>query len=94
MPGDSPAGRIARTVAAVLALASAGHTLTLDAFRSHVRRLVGFLQSAESAQDRERVAIDLAIRAATRGTAPPGDWLALACKAGLGWKQLERALPH
>jgi Ca-activated chloride channel family protein len=92
MPGESDSARAARSVAAVLAFVAEGHTLTAGAFRSHVARLVKFLKSAGGVSDRERALIDRAIEAASSGSAPRGDWLALARAPGAKWARIEEAL--
>ena len=90
MPGGAASERAARSVAALLAFVAAGHTLTTGAFRSHVARLVEYLKSIGEIPDRK--VIDLAIRAAASGKVPAGDWLAIARKASVPWRQLEKAL--
>ena len=92
MPGRSASVRAARSVAAVLAFVAEGHTLTAGAFRSHVARLVGFLKSAGGVSDREKASIERAIEAASSGSAPRGDWLALARAPGAEWAKIEKAL--
>ena len=91
MPGDSDSVRAARSVAAVLALVAAGHTLTGGAFRSHVARLVKFLKSAGGVSAGERALIGRAIEAASSGAAPRGGWLALALAKGATWAPIESA---
>ena len=92
MPGSDPAERAARTVAAVLAFAAAGHTLGSGAFRTHLARLVGFLRSLGGRSDREREWIDIAIRAASAGKVPAGDWLRIARASGATWREIEKAV--
>jgi Ca-activated chloride channel family protein len=92
MPGDSPEVRAGRTIAAVLAFAAEGHTLTAGTFRLHVRRLVGFLKSLSAASGREARLIEIALDAASTGKAPVGRWLALAREPGTRWKDIEAAL--
>jgi hypothetical protein len=75
-----------------LAFVTEGHTLTSGAFRSHVARLVEFLKAAGGVSDRERALIDSAIEAASSGTAPRADWLALARARGAQWGKIEAAL--
>ena len=91
MPGENPSVRAARSVVAVLAFVAEGHTLTAGAFRAHVTRLVAFLKSIAGVSDRERTCMDFAIRTASSGTAPDGDWLALTRASGAQWKRIERA---
>jgi len=92
MPGKSISARAGRTVAAVLAFLAEGHTPTSGAFRSHMVRLVAWLQSVTGVSNREREVIDHAIRAVEAGKAPAGKWLELAARTDGGWKELERAL--
>jgi hypothetical protein len=91
MPGESDSARAARSVAAVFAFVAEGHTLTVGAFRSHVARLVEFLKSAGGVSDRERGLIDRAIEAASSGSAPRGEWVALARAPGATWARIEKA---
>ncbi len=79
MPGASASERAGRSVAALLAFVSAGHTLTSGVFRSHVARLVEYLNSTKVP---DRTAVELALAAARSGKVPPGDWLAIARPVG------------
>jgi Ca-activated chloride channel family protein len=92
MPSGDRSERAARTVAAVFAFVSAGHTLGSGAFRTHLARLVGFLKSIGGVPDREREWIDKAIAAASSGTAPEGDWLSIARSGGATWRQIEKSV--
>jgi Ca-activated chloride channel homolog len=90
MPGQNASERSARSVALLLALVAAGHTIATGAFRAHVTRLVEYLKSMRESSDQE--IIHLAIRAADTGSVPPGDWLALARDTNIPWSRLEKAL--
>jgi hypothetical protein len=92
MPGSNPSVRLARTIAAVFAFVTEGHTSTTGAFRSHVTRLVKFLESVSTASDSEKHAIQRAIDAASKGTSPGGHWLALAREPDTGWERIAEAL--
>ena len=92
MPGDSASARAAKSVVALFAFVAEGHTLTAGAFRAHVARLVAFLKAVPGVSDRERMSIDRAIEAASSGSAPDGDWLALTRASGAQWKRIEKAL--
>ena len=92
MPGKSSADRAARTIAAVLAFLSAGHTPSEGAFRSHVARLVEFLKSPLAVSERERELIGRVIQAVSAGTAPEGSWAELTDNPGGLWKAVEKAL--
>jgi Ca-activated chloride channel family protein len=92
MPGNSPAVRLARSIAAILAMASQGHTITSGAFRLHVSRLAAFLKSVAAESKLERRLIERSLEAASTGAAPAGDWVALANDRTPGWKQIEAAL--
>jgi len=94
MPGDSSDERAARTIAAVLAFAAEGHTLTTGTFRLHLTRLVRFLKSLAVASDTEQRLIERALDAASTGKAPAGEWLALAREPGTSWTQIEAALKY
>jgi hypothetical protein len=89
MPGDKSSERTARTAAAILAFVAAGHTATSGAFRSHVARLIAFLRAA-NLSSAERTIADRILDAATRGTAPAGDWIRATASAD--WAALAAAL--
>lgn len=89
MPGAEHSERVTRSIAALLALVSAGNTLTTGAFRSHVARLAEFLKAASVA---DRKPIEVALAAALSGKVPPGHWLAIARTPGVPWRKLEKAL--
>jgi Ca-activated chloride channel homolog len=92
MPGDTPAVRAGRTIAAVLAFVAQGQTLTVGVFRLHVARLVGFLKSLNVTDGMERRLIERAIDSASTGKILPGQWPVLAREPGTQWKQIEEAL--
>jgi len=92
MPGDGPDTRARRTIAALLAFVAEGHTLTTGAFRVHVARLVRFLKSVSPAEDRHAPMIERVLDAASSGKAPAGEWMALALKPGIQWKEIEAGL--
>jgi hypothetical protein len=92
MPGKDVSERIARTVTVVLAFVAEGHTLTGGPFRSHMARLVAYLKSVRQVPAQVQEVMNLAIKAAETGTAPPGDWLALAHGANIPWIELEKTL--
>ena len=87
MPGQNASERSARSVALLLALVAAGHTITTGAFRAHVARLVQYLTSLN------RRTFDVAIQAASTGKVPPGDWLAVVRDSGVPlMMEVEKAL--
>jgi hypothetical protein len=61
-------------------------------FRSHVARLMEYLEGAGGVSERERGLIDRAIEAIRAGKAPVGDWQTLAASPTAPWKELEKAL--
>jgi Ca-activated chloride channel homolog len=73
MPGATEEIRKARTLALLCAFAAAGHTLTSGAFRAHVQRIVGFLNSCKLTEEERRE-----LTKARRGMVRAGKWLALA----------------
>jgi Ca-activated chloride channel family protein len=91
MPGKTDAVRAARTVAAILAFAGEGHTLTSGAFRLHVRRLVEYLKSLKPTDSEARL-IEVALEAAATGKAREASWLALARDPATQWQQIEAVL--
>lgn len=79
LPGDTEEERIAATLAALLLFISEGHSESGGAFARHVRRMKGFLESADlpslpSARERS---LDDMLRKVTSGETPGGDRLAL-----------------
>jgi Ca-activated chloride channel family protein len=92
MPGDTPGARLGRTIAAVLAFVTEGHTLTAGPFRLHVSRLIGFLKSISAASEIQARWIETAINAASNGKAPHGRWLKLAFTSGATCEDLEAAM--
>ena len=90
MPGKDISERAARSVTVLLAFVAAGQTVSSGPFRSHVGRLVEFLELARDVPDRK--IIELAISAAATGKVPAGDWLALARGSAIGWGRVEKEL--
>ena len=90
MPGKNIELRAGAAVIALLAFLSQGHTPTSGAFRSHVVRLVSFLKSLTGLSSRQQRIVSAIIELAQRGTAPTGDWIALARTTGNHWKEVER----
>ncbi|MEO7649842.1 MAG: hypothetical protein ABIZ80_05200, partial [Bryobacteraceae bacterium] len=90
MPGSSRDERTLATIVALLAFLSAGHTSRGGAFRSHVARLIAYLQSASG--DTAKGAVDWA-RAVDAGTrpAPGAEWVDRAAKPSK-WRQEVAAL--
>ena len=82
MPGSTPTARAARSTAAVFAFVNEGYTVSTGAFRSHVMRLVGFLQSFTGLSSDEEAWVDLAIEVACSGQKTPGRWLEQTRRAG------------
>lgn len=85
LPGTSPNHRIEATLTALLAYLAAGQTTNRGAFRSHVQRLVAFLNAADRAvlSPEQRAAMDAVLNLAQRGGVLPGDW-----QQGSGWKPI------
>jgi Ca-activated chloride channel homolog len=73
LPGHDEQERVWASLIAVLCFTAEGHTSTQGAFRSHVARLIGFLE-ARAGDPLVRQALDRAKHGAT----VPGDWPALA----------------
>jgi Ca-activated chloride channel family protein len=90
MPGNNIESRAGATVIALLAFLSQGHTLTRGVFRSHVVRLVSFLQSLTGLSSYQQQIVSAIIELAQTGTAPTGEWIALAHTAGNHWREVER----
>ena len=92
MPGKNSESRASATVIAVLAFLSQGHTLTRGAFRSHVARLVSFLQSLTGLSSHQQEMVAAVVELARKGTAPAGDWITLARTSGDHWKEVEKGV--
>ncbi len=92
MPGDTPESRAGATIVALLAFLSQGNIPTCGTFRSHVKRLVSFLQSVTGLSSRHQQLVAAAIELARKGSAPPGDWIALARTPGPHWTEVEAAV--
>lgn len=94
MPARIPEARAAATIFALLAFLSHGHTCSSGVFRSHVARLVTFLESLSGLDAGKRKLVDGALAAARDGHAPPGDWLRLARTGGDQWDALAKAFAN
>ena len=94
MPGDHPESRASASVLALLAFLSQGHTPARGAFRSHVTRLIAFLESLTGLSSHQQRIVTAVIELARKGTAPAGEWTTLACASGLHWKEIDRAVLH
>jgi len=92
MPGKDREARAAASIVAVLAFLSQSHTPTRGAFRSHVARLVSFLQSLTGLSNTHQQMVAAVIEMARKGTAPAGEWIKLACTSGDHWKEIERSV--
>ena len=92
MPGKNIELRAGAAVIALLAFLSQGHTPTSGAFRSHVVRLVSFLKSLTGLSSRQQRIVSAIIELAQRGTAPTGDWIALAHAGESDWREVEKVL--
>jgi Ca-activated chloride channel family protein len=74
MPGTTEAERIDNTIVALLCMVAEGHSVRLGAFRSHVERMVRFLESFG------RTELQLTIEAGRTGKPIGGDWKKRAAK--------------
>jgi Ca-activated chloride channel family protein len=91
MPGSDPEARAVRTLLALFAFLSHGHTARSGAFRSHVARLITFLQALSTIPGERLQLIRDVLARIERGWVPPGDWLALAQRPERGWEVIEAA---
>lgn len=100
MPGRDSEQRILATIVALVAFLADGHTPDSGAFRTHVRRLVEFLEKTDrsSLEDDQRRAVDRAVDHARRGDAPAGPWKQWAAELvgrgslKAGWRDLAELL--
>ena len=92
MPGKNDSERAERSLIAVLAFLIEGHTATAGAFRTHVQRLLHFLEASElpGLSDLQRRVLGSALARIKRGDAPP-KWEVgelLACKDRKAWAKI------
>jgi len=92
MPGKNPEARAAATVVVLFAFLAQGHTPSKGAFRSHVGRLLAFLQSLGGLPAPKQKLAEAALAAARKGKAPAGEWLALARTTGDHWSAIAQAM--
>lgn len=105
MPGKTEEERLLATILALLQFLAGGHSASGGAFRSHVKRVVAFLEAwlkrpderpgkpAEEIEEiklREGIVKEIVERGRS-GRALPGDWSNRKPEPGL-WKELEAAL--
>lgn len=92
MPGENTEARVRRTVLALLYLLQEGHSASQGAFRSHVQRLIGFLEAKCASLDatHRRLAEEV-ITAVRNRKARPGDWAALWTRSSISWRDLGSA---
>ncbi|MDQ6708137.1 MAG: VWA domain-containing protein, partial [Acidobacteriota bacterium] len=89
MPGGDPDSRAGASVVALLAFLAEGHTASTGAFRSHVIRLIAFLETIQGLAPERCEILAKALLFARKGTKISGDWLALAGDSGSHWKEIE-----
>ena len=92
MPGKNRESRALATVIALLAFVAQGHTPTRCAFRSHVTRLVSFLESLNGLASHQQQLVAAVIALARKGTAPAGEWTALAHLSCGNWTDVEKSV--
>jgi Ca-activated chloride channel homolog len=88
MAGQNPKQRATRSIAVLYAMISHGHTPTAGAFRSHVARLVYFLEHLNNLDASERMIVERALKASSSGHAPAGDWLKIAQRKTVSWDEV------
>jgi hypothetical protein len=71
MPGRDEESRAIATIVALLAFLSNGHTAA-DAFRSHVARLVKFLESLTGLSSQHQLTVAAVVKLPKKGEAPAG----------------------
>ena len=89
MPGADPESRAGASLVALLAFLAEGHTPATGAFRSHITRLIAFLETVQGLAAERRKILAAALLFARKGTKPSGDWLALAGDSRSHWKEIE-----
>jgi hypothetical protein len=91
MPGSDAEERAGASLAALLAFVSQEDAETRLAFRSHVKRLVGFLKTVVLGPERRRL-VDAVLAAVNAGRRLRGDWLNAAEGNGDRWAEVGRAV--
>jgi Ca-activated chloride channel homolog len=89
MSGENPESRAIASVVTLLAFLSQGHTDSSGAFRSHVARLMAFLESLNGLSRNQQQVVAAVIQLASEGTAPAGEWVRLARTSGNHWMKVE-----
>jgi hypothetical protein len=89
MLGEIPESRAIASVVTLLAFLSQGHTDSSGAFRSHVARLMAFLESLNGLSRNQQQVVAAVIQLASEGTAPAGEWVRLARTSGNHWMKVE-----
>ena len=90
--------RALASAVALLAFLSKGHTATEGAFRSHVAKLVKFLESLTRLASKHQRIVSAVVELAKKGAVPAGDWVNLGGPpgdySGGKWKRrLQRPKP-
>jgi len=88
MAGENHTQRATKSIAVLYAMISHGHTAKAGAFRSHVARLVDFLQRLKHLDARETVIVERALKASSSGHVAAGDWLKIAQRKAVSWKEV------
>jgi len=88
MAGENHTQRATRSIAVLYAMISHGHTAKGGAFRSHVARLVDFLQRLKHLGSRERLIVERALKASSSGHVVAGDWLKIAQRKAVSWDEV------
>jgi hypothetical protein len=92
MSGKDADERVSATILALLAFVSHGHIEHRGAFRSHVGRLIRFLESPLSlSSERARILAGV-LELVRKGIVPPDDWLTMIRNPENAWKEIESAL--
>ena len=92
IPGDSEDVRAAASAVALLAFLADGHTPSMGAFRSHVARLVHYLESLSGLDGEKHELIARVLAAVRAGQPVPGDWIPLARSGADRWGALAQSL--
>ena len=88
MPGQDEKQRVTRSIAALYAFISHGHTPGTGAFRSHVARLLEFLKNSDNLHATEKRIVERVFAAASTGHAPTGEWLTIAQRKVVSWEDV------
>jgi hypothetical protein len=88
MPGPDDDSRARASLVALLAFLSQGHTARSGVFRSHVERLLEFLESLDAVSKQHRQTVSAILEKVEAGWHLAGDWSTLTLNSAHSWDEL------